>query len=471
MLTRKQQMLIGVEGAEGVAATLTATDAVRVYDPAITDGAERSERVLASASLGRQNDQPISFMRQVTFGSELYGGLGSAPDWAKLIRAAGYTQVRTQSYALTSISGPFQLGEKVYLSGSEDTEYGIALNTTAASGSDTLYVLWLVGSAGSGTVTGKSSSATGTAAGGASNDEWGFHPESEKRVTITTTSTWSGGPTIAAGVVLLVTRGGLVVGSVRAISDNGSTWEDFNGAVQFGNVQDGDILISPAAETATVDGDPDAAALLVPSLTQWHNIDGFQRRLRGSRGTFEISGDSGQPLRLQWTFDGVEDSHYDTPLVSLTAALPTTLPPKMVAAQCVIGIGSQSIVVPLRSIGVNAGNQLTPRPDANQAGAYHHVDIADRVPTISLGTDRVGKAALDWEGLKSGGGSVRFGLRYGTTSGNKIVIAAPQCQVISAVDSDQSGIGGLDVTLNPRFLLDGTVLEEGDNELVIAITA
>ena len=352
----------------------------------------------------------------------------------------------------------------MYLSGSEATEYGIALNNLATAG--TLYVAWLVGSAGTGTILGKRSGATSTALAIAATDDYYYRPTSLKTINITT-GAWSGGPTgLVAGAVLTVLRSSVRVGSVQVKVVNSST--DLDVAVQYGDVMNGDTLVTAVAETATVSAAP--TALRTPSLTMRHNLDGLARDLVGARGNATLEGEAGGPLRWGFTFDGVQDTEADIDFTT-GAGLMANLPPRLLGATFAVGIASANIQMPLRSFSVDLGNSVALRPDATASKGDHHAEITDRDPTITIGTDLTGATNVNWVGLRDGGTIIRVGLRVGSTSGNVMVVVGTHCQVEEISDEDSDGIAGQTITIKPRFLDDGTVVEEGDNELIFAQTS
>ena len=487
-LTRKQQILAKLEVSEGTQIAVAAADATLVFNPSISDEQQRSDRIPASPALGRRPDQVGAGSRSLSFEADFAGSGGTGePDWSKFVKSCGFAQgTAIRKFVCTSAgSGTWQIGEKVYESGQEATNYGICVNNfDQPASSGTLYVLWIVGTGtktGGGTnisLVGKNSAAALTTTADSTLDASGhsFTATSKKQVAITvpatSTGSWEGSganPTITAEVTtLLITRAGVTVGACRAMVDNtaGNDWVTFYAAMQFGDIAVSDVLTTPAAETATVSA---VSQAFTPSLTFRHNLDGYARDIFGARGNFVLSGEAGGPMKFAFDFQGSLGAHADLGFAS-GAMLSPTLPPQLLGATFGIGVSAVVEAVPLRSVEIDPGNAVSMRPDAEATGGWRSAEITDRDPTITLSTDQTGVGALDWRGFKDSGIGIRFGLRLGSAAGNILHVLAPDCQITEVSDEDADGVAGLSVTLKPRMWDDGTITEEGDNDLFIAVT-
>lgn len=469
-LTRKVQILAALEDTEGVAKTLTPSDTTLVFDPEVSEVATRNERVPASPALGRRKDRVGLTGRQISFGSDFGGGgVGTAPSWNKFMRSCGFQEQRVKKYALTSVGSVFLIGEKVFVQGAEATNYGIALNQLGGS-SGNLYVAWLVGDAPAGTIEGKGSGATGTAAAPAAQDDFFYNPASLKLAQIQASGGWSSGPTLAVGSVVLAQRGvsGLIVGSGQVKINNSTPagdWDDFEVSITHGDIQSGDILITAFGETATVSATP--VQTRIPSLTMRHNLDGYARDLIGCRGNFTLEGSAGGPMRLNWTFQGVQASTVDLDF-SPGAMFQTNLPPRLRGITANLIVAGSGITIPIRSVSIDMGNVVSLREDAVAAGGQHHAEVTDRDPTFTLTTDKLPVAVVPWVALRDLGSDVIMGLRIGTVGGNILTIVGTAMQIEEPSDEDAQGIAADSITLKPRMMDDGVIAEEGNNEIIIA---
>jgi len=474
-LTRRQQIAVKREVAEGQKdGGFTGANALLVFDPQISDALSRNERVPASPSIGRTSDTLGRSARQFTCTMDFNGTtdvtvpIAGAPSWGQMVEASGLLEYDVKRYALTSVTGTYQIGEKVYLSGSEDSEYGLALDNLTGDGN--LLIVWLKGAAGTGTLVGKSSGASGTAgASAAVNHGFAYVPTSNKRLNVTT-GAWSGGPTLTVGQALAILDSTTlaVKGSCRVDVNNGS-FLDMDVSVAHGRLENGDILATAAAETATVSAKPTSIA--TPSLSIRSNKDGLYRDLLGCRGSFTLSGEAGAPLQFAFTMDGLLDPFHGDSAFLTGGAVSQVLPERLLGAKFHIGVGAVTVELPLRGIEFDSGNSVNMRPDARETSGDHHAELTDRDPSLVVNTDQIPKTAFDALGMRNNGTPVRFGLRYGTGIGRRLVIAAPQCQITEVGDEDGDGVAGFALTLMPRFLDDGVVTEEGDNEFVIAVTS
>lgn len=92
MLTTREVILAGVEGAYGVDPTLTATDAVLIENPSLSFQANMHDRAVTKPSIGKFQALYGGTLAQLTFDAEVKGSgtAGTAPEFGPLLRACGF---------------------------------------------------------------------------------------------------------------------------------------------------------------------------------------------------------------------------------------------------------------------------------------------------------------------------------------------------------------------------------------------
>lgn len=455
-LARPKQILFklqtGGRGA-GESATIGASDAMLVYDPQVRNLGDAQERTAASQSLTSQTALMGLETREVTFQSD-FRGSGDAtvpgmnpPDWEKTILASGFRAATVKKVPITGISGlGYQIGEKV---SKDASNWGVALNALAANGD--LNVAMVEGSITStGTLTGASSGTTGTIGTVAAADCNAYAPSSSSLLTIAT-GAWTGGaPSLAGGQTMgVVTRAGLVVGAIRAVVDNSAgAMTNFDAEPVWGTVAASDVVsFAGATKTATVSSTPTVKSGAVATIRG--NRGGYAQDATDAQGNWTLEGRGGEAMVFSWTFTGAKGAHSDLLPASSTGVDTTTRAPRLLGALVGIGFGNQFWRLPVKSITVTPGNQLTQDLNANAPSGSDGGEIVDRGFEIRITVNAIG-TAFDWQTLKSNSNSVRFGAQLGSATGNIVGLCAPVAQITTMEDSDSDGIATLDITLRPR---------------------
>lgn len=472
-VTRKQQVLAKVETSEGVSASPGASDAVLVFDPALSDSVDVQERVPSGPTLSRDFTPIGRKTRQVTFKSDLRGSADvsipiTEPDWAKFLQAAGYKTSTITKLTVGAVTGTgFQVGEILKDTGTSlirgtiigaFTSGGVLVDRLTDTGGH-LVIVPIAGTFTAVAVTGESSASTCTLSAVAAYEGVAYQPTSEKLVNVTT-GAYTGTPPAAVGEVLIVEDATTTVrlGAVQIITNN-SGMVDIDVVLLQGSIANGNKLRSVGNGLATISAAPTQKR--TPSLTIRHNLDGRQRDLLGARGDFSVEGEVGQPMQFSWTFSGDLGTALDAPAI-VTTGLSTVRPPRLLGAFCMYGTGTSLVRLATKRVAFNNGGVVNPNLDANRAGGATGSNVTDRDPSFTFQVDNV-QSSFDWEALRDAGTVVRLAFLLGTTKGNIMGIVAPVCQVTEASLSDADGISTFDVTVKPR-----RIQESGDDEVVIA---
>lgn len=470
-VNRKQQLLAKIETSEGTSASPAGSDAILVFDPALSDTIDVLDRVPSGASLSRDFAPVGRQTRTVTFRSDFRGSGDDsipidAPDWQKLLFASGYRAGSMQSVVLGAVTGiGFQLGEQVTQSSgaivgvivgikSAVPPAGVPLHVATASG-NVLVVANVTGTFTAAATTGASSGSTSTASVVSAVPGIICQPTSTKSITVTT-PTWTGTAPAAGSVVTIESPAGTPVGAMQILVDNGSTMVNFSASLLYGTaLATYTLRAADGTSTTTI---TTAAQTLTPSLTIRHNLDGRQRDLLGARGDFTLEGEVGQPMQFSWTFSGDIGTTVDAAAVT-TSGLSTVRPPRLLGAFCCYGYGSALHRIPTKRVSFAQGNTVNPNLDANRAGGATGSNITDRDPAFTVTVDAI-HGGFDWEAIRNSGQTMRVGFVLGTTAGNVMTIVAPVCQVTEVQLGDSDGIATFDVTIRPR-----RINESGDDEI------
>ena len=471
-VNRKQQLLAKIETSEGTSASPAGSDAILVFDPALSDTIDVLDRVPSGASLSRDFAPVGRQTRTVTFRSDfrgsgdasLSGGI-DAPDWQKLLFSCGYRAGTMQSVVLGAVTGiGFQLGEIV--TQSSGTIRGVVVGIYNSAGSLTpihiatasanvLVVANVTGTFTAAATAGASSGSTSTASAVSAVPGILCQPTSTKSIAVTAAS-WSGTAPAAGAVVTIESPAGTPVGAMQLLVDNGSTMVDFSASLLYGTaLATYTLRAADGTSTTTI---TTAAQSLTPSLTIRHNLDGRQRDLLGARGDFTLEGEVGQPMQFSWTFSGDIGTTVDAAAVT-TSGLSTVRPPRLLGAFCTYGYGSGIHRIPTKRVSFAQGNTVNPNLDANRAGGATGSNITDRDPAFTVTVDAI-HGGFDWEAIRNSGQTMRVGFVLGTTAGNVMTIVAPVCQVTEVQLGDSDGIATFDVTIRPR-----RINESGDDEI------
>lgn len=468
-IDRKQQLLAKRETTEGGGATFLNTDAIQVFEPSISGGADVQSRVPAGPTLSRDFEPVGRRTRQLSFRSDFRGSgsTGTAPDFARLLEAAGYklSTLRVLTLgAVTSTVGGFQVGEIVSQSSGAIRGVVVAAlssaNAPKSAGNtsgDKLVVAVIVGTFTAAATTGESSGSTSTASVEDAYTGFGYQPTSEKLIQFSVGS-WTGTQPVGAGEVIAVESGGAKVGSVQITATTGSPIATITGVLLYGSIANGNTVRSAANGTATLSADPTMIA--TPSMAFRHNLDGRNRLLLGSRGDFTLEGEPGEPMQFQWTFSGDPGTDADAQPIA-TSGLSTVRAPRLLGAIVLVGVGSAAYPLTTKRVSLANGGTVNQNLASNRPGGSTGSNVTDRDLALNVTFDNV-NGAFDWESFRDAGTPVRFAIVLGTVQGNMLAIVAPVCQVTECTIGKAEGVSTFEVTMRPR-----RVRESGDDEIYL----
>ena len=188
MLTRKRQLAVKEEVAEGSAETLSASDAgiqVKYYPKANYDP-EMYQRDIVRSSLTKLGKLTGKRSAGLEFSLELKGSgaVDTEPEWAEIIKACGFDINDLEKITVGAItSGPFEHGETI-TGGTSGAQGRVVIETS--TGTATLFYVAVSGTfEDSETITGSTSGASATSGSAPSNAGHELKPTSDSVPSVT----------------------------------------------------------------------------------------------------------------------------------------------------------------------------------------------------------------------------------------------------------------------------------------------
>lgn len=187
-------------------------------------------------------------------------------------------------------------------------------------------------------------------------------------------------------------------------------------------------------------------------------IGGKMYGMRGARGTWELTGEAGNPIEIRFTFTGLIEGIGDVTIP--TATYESTLPPVFKNGSFNYQ-GNESLVV--SALRLSIGNQVAVRPSVSASDGIAGIVITGRTPEGGFDPESVleTEEAFHTEWLQGTLKNLR--VNVGTTPGNRIEIYCPRIQIKELRNTERDGIWAHEITFHPA-------LESGDDEIQIKLT-
>jgi hypothetical protein len=470
LLNRKQQLFGQVEDIESTAETLTAADAILALEVDTTPNKAMIARDAVSTSLSREKDVLGRTSTSFSFGMDLIGGgaLTTQPPMGDFLRSCGLQErsgtTNGVTYIQTGASGvttAIVAGDTLTGGTSGATAMALFNMTAAGTASTKVFVRNVSGtfSAAEAVTTGGNSRFTTHASTAQAITGYRYTPDSNHYMKFTT-SAESGTP--LAGVTFLgATSGcqfvyasgthaseGYVLGSHVA-----GTPKTVTASEVFNQVH------ATTAATFTAHGTPAQVQNRTPSMTLQHNKDGYGRQSTGCRGNAVFALTTSDTARVNFSFEGVNNSDGASALLT-GITYPTTALNRFAGG--FLGVNGQRF--PVSAVSFDLGNEVSMRADPNAATGDDCAVITGRDIQITLDPEMVSASSFDW--LLKWGATTTFTVHatVGTAEGNQIAIFAPVAQVMSFSDSDRDGLWTGDITAKCA-----RSDEDGDDELEVYV--
>lgn len=195
----------------------------------------------------------------------------------------------------------------------------------------------------------------------------------------------------------------------------------------------------------------------IPSLTQGSYEDGVRKLLKGCRGKVKLGFKSGEPVLLDFDFQGVEAGVADTAFLA-NVTYENTKPPVFLSALFSVDAYSAKV----GEMDIDVGNTLAVRDDVNDLRGILSFAITGRNVIGSFNPEMVSCAAHDFHSKWFSGAEMVIDFTVGVTAGNKFRFYCPRAQYTKVDDEDRDGLS----IAKSAFSLNGSLLY-GDDELSI----
>lgn len=179
----------------------------------------------------------------------------------------------------------------------------------------------------------------------------------------------------------------------------------------------------------------------VKTVTLGKYMSGKYKRLVGASGSFRIVGVAGDPIFIEFNFEGVWETETDTALIE--PSYPATKPWKLKNAVTTYN----SVNWCIANLTFDAGNELYLEECANSAQGYAKAIITDRVPIFTTDPESVLVATQDRYGIFSAETENAFSLTLIGDADSTITIAAPKAQITAIEDGERNKIAIDNITL------------------------
>ncbi len=261
-----------------------------------------------------------------------------------------------------------------------------------------------------------------------------------------------------------IITGGTSSGKGRVIFNTATGAAKVYYVIVTGTLQTGEVLTGDtSAASATSSGAPAVEGQEyrpissgVSSLTLGCYEDGVLKMIKGARGNVKFGFKSGEPVMLDFTFQGVEAGITDVALLTAIAH-ETTKPPSLLSATLLL----DAYAARIGEMNIDVNNSLAARDDINDARGLLSYQITNRNISGGLNPEMVTVATYDFYTKFFGSTDIVLALNAGATTGNMFKFFAPRLQLTKVDDTDRDGMA----LAQCSFELNGSAA--GDNEMSI----
>lgn len=179
----------------------------------------------------------------------------------------------------------------------------------------------------------------------------------------------------------------------------------------------------------------------VKTVTLGKFLNGVYKVLYGASGNFTIVAKAGEPIMIEWHFEGIWGAVVDAALIAPT--YPTDLPWRAASATTTY----DALAWCAANLTFDSGNELYLEECINAGQGYSKVKIVDRVPTVTADPEAVTVATQDRYGMHDSSDENAFALTFLGTGGATIAINAPKAQIINIEEGERNKIAIDNITL------------------------
>lgn len=484
-LSRLQQIAILQEASEATAATyanlfVAANAKYLVIDPSLDISVNTYERNIKRGSLTRLQSLTGTKTATARFSVELAGDTtaADAPAWGLPLRACGFRQERLVRLTIGAITGDtFPHG--TFITGGTSNATGMVVGSVW-NGETALYVAQenMLGHAPEATtitefqngetITGGGASATITAAPTGSSTSltratpagYGWFPWSYSLGTLTTTaaalSSQSVGTTLYCWRSGTSTNTGVIQIAGYKPSDTSVSWAGaVQGKILFRRISgwpanNNELRTAPdggGSLVATVSAD--ATQFQIPTLSIGMTKDGVRQAMKAARGTVSLSGRIGEPMILNFEFQGSINTNSGAPyqdagnIAGITYT--SQIPPVLLDAD--LNQGKSSTITSgaeygpcISQIDIAMANEIAFRECMADAAGIQETILASRAPTITIDPELVAEGSWDYLTQFYNNSTTRARFAVGGTLQNQFIMKMPGVSWTAETTGDRNGI-------------------------------
>jgi hypothetical protein len=485
-LTRLQQLFLKVEDVEGTAASSLFASANGKYlaiDPSMTFEVETYQRDIA-----RETFTPLSPVAGAVLGTASFtleaagrtsGALGTRPMFDIPLVACGFRRDRLYRF---DVSGAITNGPVTHGTVITQTATG-ATFTTIGTYYDGASYIWatqgLIGGAGNfylgtgtpGVGTGFTFPGSGsfTTSANPSETAIGWYPWSVPLYTIIFNASQSflAGSTIVGNTSKAIAIAYYAVSSstqcvARRVSGSFTASETVSIYNPDGTLASGSVSLASSNVFLQADNVCRTASIGVAK-------DGVFESMKGCRGSVNITGNIGEPVLFNFTFQGIKESVYDSGNVA-GITYDTLVPPVLLGATVTAGDAGISTLGGQRTMcattfGIDMTADVQYRRCMSAATGIDGIYQNGRTPTLTLNPEQSPELDFDVMANYFAANTTRMNIEVGSTAANKFRFNMPTMTLQSVGQGDRNGLITRDLTFALNSGSSSSV--SGDNEFAI----
>ena len=493
-LTRLQQLCIAGETVEGTAvaaATLfSATNAKYLaIDPQMTFEVETYQRDVARESFTPLSPLAGAVLGSCSFSLEMSSKatvttVSNAPQWDLPLVASGFRRERLIRLALSGgvTSNAISHGTLLTATGTATAigNYPIGATTVwCTKGADNtlgnstaMAAVALTSNSGA--------TAHGTVTATDVNSGIGWWPSSVSLYKATVVSLTAalnandvlvGNSSGAIGIVYYAAASSATVVYLRRVQGTFTTSDTACTVYRNGSVLGGlNPSFSGGSYQQSVDsGGPSGSFFnIAPAVSIGLSKDGVRESMKGARGSVSISGNVGEPVLLNFTFQGIKEAVADGGSVA-SVTYDDGTPPVLLGAAMTVGdsnfTAAQRKSFCATSFNYDMASDIQYRRCMTAATGIDGIYYNGRTPTGTIDPDLSLEVDYDWMDNYFTATNLGVDTTVGTTAPNKFRVNVLNAAVTAVGQGDRNGIITRDITFNMSSGSSSSV--GGDNEFVI----
>lgn len=218
-------------------------------------------------------------------------------------------------------------------------------------------------------------------------------------------------------------------------------------AYAVANLPELDPFLISAGLAATLNTTPGSESVLykpaatgLGSHTEYYYVDGRLRKLFGTKSDIDLTFDAGGPLIAALKRVGLYQPPTDAAMPTIVStSFGTSVAPVADNIALALNFGAAYTAGIIRKGGLNLGNKIAQRPNANVAGGLSPDRVRERAPKYTLTLEDELGAAIDFESyrLNNTPGSLTFTI--GANQYNKIQVTLPNVRIEDVKQSSDNG--------------------------------